>query len=71
MFLPQNEMKLLHVMEVLTNAAVVIILQYINLSNQPIGVYLKLIQCNIFIISQLKIIYLCIYLFLKLFEWQL
>lgn len=62
MFLPQNEMKLLHVMEVLTNAAVVIILQYINLSNQPLGVHLKLIQCYIFIISQLKL-FICVFIY--------
>ena len=39
--------------EVLPNDAVVIMLQYIKVPNQHV-VYLKLIQCHMSIISQLK-----------------
>ena len=41
-------------MEELANATVVFILQYRNVSNQHVFVHLKLTQCYMTIISQLK-----------------
>ena len=50
MFSPQNEIELRDTVEVLAKALMLIILDYINVSDQQV-VYLKLTQCYMSIIS--------------------